>query len=68
MSLKVYYFDGRGVAEPTRWILSYGGEQFEDIRAPIPKVRVPGKMLPEEIRKSKSELLNTQLLTNYSFE
>ncbi|ODM96385.1 Transcription initiation factor TFIID subunit 8 [Orchesella cincta] len=32
---KLYYFDARGVGEPIRLILTYGGVEFEDIRAPM---------------------------------
>ncbi|CAL8122957.1 unnamed protein product [Orchesella dallaii] len=42
---KLYYFDARGVAEPVRLILTYGGVEFEDIRAPLvslPPVVPPG--------------------------
>lgn len=29
---KVTYFNGRGLAEPIRYILSYAGVDFEDVR------------------------------------
>jgi len=48
MSYKLYYYDGRGLAEPIRWVLSYGGIEFEDIRAPITGIPSP---LPVEIKE-----------------
>lgn len=29
---KLYYFDIRGLAEPTRILLAYGGIEYEDVR------------------------------------
>ena len=31
-SIKLYYNDGRGAAEITRWILAAGGLEYENIR------------------------------------
>lgn len=31
-TFKVHYFTFRGRAEPIRWILKYGGVEFEDCR------------------------------------
>lgn len=47
--VKLYYFDSRGLAEPIRWILSYGGIKFEDIRAPFNGFP---PTLPEDIKAS----------------
>jgi len=47
MSVKLYYFDGRGICEPIRWILSYGGIDFEDNRVPVDKFP---PTLPPEIK------------------
>ncbi|CAL8122955.1 unnamed protein product [Orchesella dallaii] len=47
MVVKVYYFNVRGLGEPIRIILSYGGEEFEDIRAPFTGIPSP---LPPEIK------------------
>ena len=30
--IKLTYFNGRGRAEPVRWILVQGGVKFEDVR------------------------------------
>jgi len=35
MSAKLYYFNARGIAEPIRFILAYGGVEYEDIRSPL---------------------------------
>jgi len=47
MSVKYYYFDGRGIGEPIRMILAYGGVDFEDIRIPYNKFP---PTLPPDIR------------------
>lgn len=49
MVIKLSYFDARGIGEPIRMILAYGGEEFEDIRAPM---SLP-PTLPAEIKNSK---------------
>jgi len=46
MSVKLYYFDGTGRAEPIRWILALGKIPFEDIRAPYGMPAV----IPPEIK------------------
>jgi len=51
MSIKLYYFDGRGICEPIRWILSYGGADFEDVR--IPYNKFPPTLPPEIKAKSR---------------
>lgn len=51
--VKLYYFNARGIAEPIRWILSYGGIIFEDIRAPF--TGFPAT-LPDDIKASMSKL------------
>jgi glutathione S-transferase len=51
MSVKLYYFDGRGICEPIRWILSYGGVDFEDNRAPMDKF--PPTLPPDIKAKSR---------------
>jgi len=48
MSVKITYFNARGLAEPIRWILSYGGVDFEDIRLPLDSLPV---VLPGEIKE-----------------
>lgn len=48
MALTLTYFDARGLAEPIRWILAYGGEKFEDVRAPL----VIPPSIPPEIKNS----------------
>lgn len=32
MTHKLYYFNIRGLAEPIRFLLKYGGTEFEDVR------------------------------------
>lgn len=32
MAVKLHYFNITGLGEPIRWILKYGGIEFEDIR------------------------------------
>lgn len=54
MSLKISYFNARGLAEPTRWILSHAGVDFEDIRAPLESIP---SSLPPEIKESKLKCL-----------
>ncbi|CAL8122953.1 unnamed protein product [Orchesella dallaii] len=46
MVVTLTYFNGRGLAEPIRIILAYGGEKFEEVRVPI----VFPPSLPEEVR------------------
>ncbi|GBP76987.1 Glutathione S-transferase [Eumeta japonica] len=41
MSKKLYYFDIKGLAESSRYILHYGGVEFEDVR--IPRSEWPSK-------------------------
>jgi len=67
MSVKLYYFDGCGRAEVTRWILHIGGVKFEDIRFPdltdevkkkcrwgqVPLVEVDGKALTQSVAISR---------------
>ncbi|CAG7837628.1 unnamed protein product [Allacma fusca] len=43
----LYYYNGRGLAEPIRLLLSYGGASFEDKRAPLTSF-VPLTPLPAE--------------------
>lgn len=50
MVVTLYYFDARGLMEPTRLVLAYGGEKFEEVRAPI--TGIPA-VLPPEIKSSK---------------
>lgn len=47
MSVKLSYFDGRGLAEPIRWILVTGGVEFEDVRVPLDSLPA---VLPQEIK------------------
>ncbi len=47
---KLYYFDGRGLAEPLRIIFAVGGVKYEDIRAPLTQIPME---LPSEIKQSK---------------
>ncbi len=56
MSTKLYYFDARGICEPIRMILSYGGIEFEDIRAPV--ITFPPS-LPSEVKSSKFYVYTT---------
>jgi len=68
MSVKLHYFDGCRRAEVTRWILNYGGVDFEDIRFPppltddikakcrwgqVPKVENDGKLLFQSVAMSR---------------
>lgn len=50
MVVTLYYFDARGLMEPIRMILAYGGEKFEEVRVPL--TSIPG-VLPPEVKTSK---------------
>jgi len=54
MTVKLYYFDARGICDPIRMILTYGGIEFEEVRAPVNKFP---PNLPEEIKSSKCTFL-----------
>jgi len=48
---KLFYFDARGRAEPTRWCFAYGGTDYEDVRInkpdwPAMKASTPFGQLP----------------------
>jgi hypothetical protein len=58
MSVKFYYFDARGIAEPIRMIFAVGGIEYEDIRAPVDITTVPTP-LPAEIKESKRILFSS---------
>ncbi|KPI99798.1 Glutathione S-transferase 2 [Papilio xuthus] len=50
-NVKVTYFDGAGTAEAIRWLLAYGGQEFEDIRVgfadwPALKPKTPHGVMP----------------------
>jgi len=62
MSFKLYYFNTRGLVEPIRIMLSYGGIDFEDIRAPLEKFPA---ILPEDMKQSIAKHLNKN---TFSFE
>jgi len=47
MAVKLSYYDIAGRAEPLRWILLYGGIDFEDIRAPY---QFPTPSLPPDMK------------------
>lgn len=65
MSLKLSYFDGRGLAEPTRWVLAHAGVEFEDVRVPLDSLPA---VLPPEIKDSKkSELCNKNICEQLLF-
>ncbi|CAG7837629.1 unnamed protein product [Allacma fusca] len=48
---ELYYYNSRGLAEPIRFLLSYGGASFDDIRTPVTCFS-PITPLPEEWRAS----------------
>lgn len=64
--VKLYYFDGRGIGEPIRWILSYGGIKFEDFRVPY---NAFPPTLPTDIKASmhKKVSLNIYLILNLQY-
>ncbi|KPJ21237.1 Glutathione S-transferase 2 [Papilio machaon] len=50
-NVKVTYFDAEGVAEAIRWLLAYGGQEFEDVRVgfadwPAFKPKTPHGVMP----------------------
>jgi hypothetical protein len=66
MSVKLYYFDVRGLAEPIRMIFAIGGIEYEDIRAPLEQIPAS---LPAEFKESKSTFCsnyqNDSLILSY---
>jgi len=82
MSVKLHYFDGAGRAEVTRWILHYGGINFEDIRYPeltdevkkqcrwgqVPLVQVDGKSLTQSVAISRYFAEKTDLVPKDPFQ
>ncbi|CAG9812050.1 unnamed protein product [Chironomus riparius] len=74
MAYKLYYFNIRGLAEPIRYLLKYGGTEFEDVRIerenwPDLKDTMPMKQMPVlEVDGKKyfqSIAISRFLATNY---
>jgi len=82
MSVKLYYFDGLGRGEVIRWILYYGGVNFEDIRFPslteevkkrarwgqVPLLEVDGKALTQSVAISRYLAEKYKLVPENPFE